>query len=73
MHRLTLRLKDVFNDVHYYFVGLLDVSCKLLGFVLLPKKYALERNLRELYLLFATDGFGEAVEEDGGEIVELSD
>ena len=37
MDRLTLRLKDVFNDVHYYFVSLFDVSCQLLGFVLLPK------------------------------------
>ena len=59
-----MRLKDVVNNVHDYFVGLLDVSCEHFRFILRPKDYALEVVSKELYLLFATDGFGEAVEED---------
>jgi len=53
---ILLRLDDVVDYVHDNFVGLLHVSGEQLRFVL---------------LLFATDGFGEAVEEDGGEVVEL--
>jgi hypothetical protein len=69
--KLTLRLDDVVDYVHDNFVGLLHVSGEQLRFVLLPRRYRLNAKYPLVHLLFATDGFGEAVEEDGGEVVEL--